>query len=319
MYQIAFIPFQNLEFLSLFNQQTQEIFISPKTICEIFGISWGSQRLKIIENSLRWNYQTVLIELPRDSQKRKLGIIPEKKVRSWICSINPEKVKPEIREQLIAFQDECDEVLHHYWTKGIAINPRLASPPMENIVKRLEQLEENQQKLSLQVNSLVQEFLKMNERITVSESKVDSLMDVRKSFDERHWLFGKFVEIIANEIDFNRNEVKKTQQMLQNNRLENPQNENVVSKVKALFEQEESSSPRDPFPILSTENHFVSSSPKIDKKQAEQFRDLVKEKGKTQKGIFEIWSQFKQKFQLQSYHDLPASHFQQALLWLNKR
>ncbi|OFC62934.1 hypothetical protein BBW68_07460 [Candidatus Erwinia dacicola] len=46
-------------------------------------------------------------------------------------SINANKVKPEIREKVMQYQQECDDALYDYWTKGIAINHRL------NIKERL--------------------------------------------------------------------------------------------------------------------------------------------------------------------------------------
>lgn len=39
-------------------------------------------------------------------------------------SINPEKVRADIRDKLIQYQEECFTVLHDYWTKGKAENAR---------------------------------------------------------------------------------------------------------------------------------------------------------------------------------------------------
>ncbi|MFS9904411.1 phage antirepressor N-terminal domain-containing protein, partial [Salmonella enterica] len=42
-------------------------------------------------------------------------------------TISPNKVKPEIRDKVIRYQEECDDVLYDYWTKGVVINPRKTS------------------------------------------------------------------------------------------------------------------------------------------------------------------------------------------------
>ncbi|MFL7751335.1 P22AR C-terminal domain-containing protein, partial [Raoultella ornithinolytica] len=42
----------------------------------------------------------------------------------WLFSINPEKVRADIRDKLIQYQEECFTVLHDYWTKGEAKNER---------------------------------------------------------------------------------------------------------------------------------------------------------------------------------------------------
>lgn len=125
MFQIATIPFLSSEgFLSILDRENNTIYASPKSICEAFGMDWSSQQTKLANDSTRWQYKIIMIKLPGADRKRRLGVIPDKKVRSWVCSINPDKVRQDTREQLIAFQDECDAVLHNYWSKGIAINPR---------------------------------------------------------------------------------------------------------------------------------------------------------------------------------------------------
>ncbi|PHM51202.1 antirepressor [Xenorhabdus hominickii] len=50
-----------------------------------------------------------------------------RKLAGWLATISPNKVKPEIRGKVIRYQDECDDVLYEYWTKGIAVNPRKRS------------------------------------------------------------------------------------------------------------------------------------------------------------------------------------------------
>lgn len=50
--------------------------------------------------------------------------IPLKKLNGWLFSINPEKVRADIRDKLIQYQEECFTVLHDYWTKGEAANAR---------------------------------------------------------------------------------------------------------------------------------------------------------------------------------------------------
>lgn len=110
--------------MSVRDIQSKEIYVSPKSICEIFEIVWAGQQQKLSANSERWHYRTITVILPGDKQQRNIAVIPDRKVRTWICGINSEKVKPEVRPQLEAFQEECDQVLYDYWTKGVSVNPR---------------------------------------------------------------------------------------------------------------------------------------------------------------------------------------------------
>lgn len=50
--------------------------------------------------------------------------IPLRKLNGWLFSINPEKVRADIRDKLIQYQEECFTALHDYWNKGVAVNPR---------------------------------------------------------------------------------------------------------------------------------------------------------------------------------------------------
>ncbi|EGZ0464749.1 phage antirepressor Ant, partial [Escherichia coli] len=61
-----------------------------------------------------------------DGKLRKLLCLPLKKLNGWLFSINPEKVRADIRDKLIQYQEECFSVLHDYWTKGHVFNPRKA-------------------------------------------------------------------------------------------------------------------------------------------------------------------------------------------------
>ena len=47
-----------------------------------------------------------------------------RKLPAWLYSIQSGKVKPELRDTVIKYQEECDDVLWDYWTKGKAVNPR---------------------------------------------------------------------------------------------------------------------------------------------------------------------------------------------------
>jgi len=53
-----------------------------------------------------------------DSKFRDVICLPLKKLNGWLFSINPEKVRADIRDKLIQYQEECFTVLHEYWTKG---------------------------------------------------------------------------------------------------------------------------------------------------------------------------------------------------------
>lgn len=46
--------------------------------------------------------------------------MPVRKLPAYLASINPKKVCPELRERVELYQEECDDALWNYWTKGHA-------------------------------------------------------------------------------------------------------------------------------------------------------------------------------------------------------
>ena len=48
-----------------------------------------------------------------------------RKLTGWLHTISPNKVKAEIRDKVIQYQEECDDVLYEYWTTGeVKAKPR---------------------------------------------------------------------------------------------------------------------------------------------------------------------------------------------------
>ena len=68
----------------------------------------------------------MVMQLPGDSQRRSVVCIALRKLNGWLQTISPNKVRPEIRSKVIQYQEECDDVLYEYWTKGQVVNPRKA-------------------------------------------------------------------------------------------------------------------------------------------------------------------------------------------------
>ena len=56
-----------------------------------------------------------------DGKQREMTCLPLRKLPGWLMSIYPNKVRPELRDGIIAYQNECDDVLWSYWNEGIAV------------------------------------------------------------------------------------------------------------------------------------------------------------------------------------------------------
>ncbi|EOU2745630.1 phage antirepressor N-terminal domain-containing protein [Escherichia coli] len=100
-------------------------YVAMRQIVENIGIDWTGQSVKLRKMKDKFNCRDISM-VAADGKLRKLLCIPLKKLNGWLFSINPEKVRADIRDKLIQYQEECFSVLHDYWTKGHVVNPRKA-------------------------------------------------------------------------------------------------------------------------------------------------------------------------------------------------
>ena len=111
-------------------EQNDEPYTPMKPIVEGMGLTWHGQFQKLQRNSDRWGCIPITgIQIPGDTQGRETFCMPLRKLPGWLMTIQPTRVKPEIREKILRYQNECDDVLWEYWTKGRAANPRMESSP----------------------------------------------------------------------------------------------------------------------------------------------------------------------------------------------
>ena len=96
-------------------------YAAVKPIAENIGLDWKSQYQKIKDDQ-RWEDITIPLETSGGIQE--MFCLPLEQLHGWLFSISPAKVRHEIRDIVIKYQKECFVVLHDYWTKGAAINPR---------------------------------------------------------------------------------------------------------------------------------------------------------------------------------------------------
>lgn len=97
-------------------------YVAMKPIVENLGMSWGTQQQKLARHIGKFG--CIHMNIPSAGGLQKMLVLPLKKLNGWLFSINPEKVRADIRDRLIQYQEECFTVLHDYWTKGNAENPR---------------------------------------------------------------------------------------------------------------------------------------------------------------------------------------------------
>lgn len=99
-----------------------EPYVPMKSVVEGMGLDWASQFTKI-----KQRFKSTVVEIAMvatDGKKRQMSCLALRKLAGWLNTINVGKVRPELRDKVARYQDECDDVLYQYWTKGEVTNPR---------------------------------------------------------------------------------------------------------------------------------------------------------------------------------------------------
>ncbi|KMG75069.1 phage antirepressor N-terminal domain-containing protein [Klebsiella pneumoniae] len=116
----SYVPFNGQQIITA--MAAGIAYVAMKPIVENLGMSWSTQMRKLLSQSEKYGYAHM--NIPTKSGIQKMLCLPLKKLNGWLFSINPEKVRADIRDKLIQYQEECFTVLHDYWTKGEVKNPR---------------------------------------------------------------------------------------------------------------------------------------------------------------------------------------------------
>lgn len=93
-----------------------EPYVPMKPVVEGMGLDWKTQHRKMTAKFKGMVEMTI----PSAGGDQLTICLPLRKLPAWLYSIQPGKVSSEIREKVVAYQEECDEVLWQYWTTGKA-------------------------------------------------------------------------------------------------------------------------------------------------------------------------------------------------------
>ncbi|WP_460128011.1 phage antirepressor N-terminal domain-containing protein [Pseudomonas sp. S3_A09] len=92
-----------------------EPLVAMKPIVINIGLDWKSQHSKVTER-----FSSVMVEITTtggDGKQYAMTCLPLRKLPAWLYSISPNKVRPELRDKIIRYQEECDDALWDYWSK----------------------------------------------------------------------------------------------------------------------------------------------------------------------------------------------------------
>lgn len=94
-----------------------EPYVPMRPIVEGMGLSWQGQHEKFAGSRFATSVREILMQLPGDTQRRPMTCLPLRKLPGWLMSVYPNKVRPALRERIVQYQNECDDVLWRHWQK----------------------------------------------------------------------------------------------------------------------------------------------------------------------------------------------------------
>ena len=132
------VPFYGNSLLVV--EHNGEAYTPMKPIVEGMGMDWMGQYTKLKQRFAKGIEE---ISIPTAGGIQKMICLAMRKLAAWLQTISPNKVRPEIRDNVIRYQEECDDVLYEYWTKGEVKNPRKKETttdertPLRGLVNRI--------------------------------------------------------------------------------------------------------------------------------------------------------------------------------------
>jgi hypothetical protein len=99
-------------------------YFSPRHVCDALGISWPTQRVKIMEDQvLSTCVSEMNTQLPGSGQRRKYTMLPIEYANGWLFTIK--KVRPELQAKLNLFRTEAFVALDAWFRQGLRNDPEV--------------------------------------------------------------------------------------------------------------------------------------------------------------------------------------------------
>lgn len=117
------VPFHGGELLAVAGSYPEEGDrpIPLRPFCDRLGVAMQAQLTKL--KSKPWAVITMIVTTGADGKSYEMACLPLRALPMWLATIEPNRVKPEVRAMLVAFQREATEVLYKHFA------PRLVSQP----------------------------------------------------------------------------------------------------------------------------------------------------------------------------------------------
>lgn len=105
--------------------------VSIRHACEAIGLNYSTQAEKLAKRS--WASVVPLRGTAADGKSYQLSMIDRRTFTMWLATIDTNRVSPEARPIIEAFQAEAADALDAYFNEGGAINPNATADQLDRI------------------------------------------------------------------------------------------------------------------------------------------------------------------------------------------
>lgn len=115
--QIITVNEKEISIQSYYNEK----FVAIKPICEAIGVDYDNQIEKINSDEILSQLTPLRGATGADGKTYKMRVISLRYVFGWLFTINPNKVNPEIKQDVINYKKQCYDALFDTFTKRTSI------------------------------------------------------------------------------------------------------------------------------------------------------------------------------------------------------
>lgn len=147
----------------------QEIYVPLRPICDLLGIDWRSQYRRVRRDPVLSKYLAGVVVMTTPDPvsggggPQPTNCLPLDYLNGWLFGIDASRVKPEVRERLVRYQEECYKVLANAFLNRPL--PATTSPAMTSLAQIRE--------MALAIAEMAEQQMEFEQRIATTESRIN--------------------------------------------------------------------------------------------------------------------------------------------------
>lgn len=118
---ITTIGFHGAELIVRAGDSPATTLVAMKPVVEGMGLDWKSQHAKLKAHPVLGSTVVEITMVAEDGKPRSMTALPLNRLHFWLATIQPNKVRPDLRDRVITYQTEAADVLFaHFFGRRLA-------------------------------------------------------------------------------------------------------------------------------------------------------------------------------------------------------